>query len=159
GIRLEPVGEVRLKGLPTAEPLYRAWAPGLHEGFPPLARIGNLAAFTAPPPFVGREALLADVIDELARRPVVTLVGPGGIGKTRLATEVGRRVEPRFPAGTWMAPLENVQRGDAVAGEVLAILESSAEETQPEEALLRRLTDWRGLLILDNVEQLVEAED
>jgi predicted ATPase/class 3 adenylate cyclase len=158
-VRLEPVGEVRLKGLPTAEPLYRAWASGLREGYPPLTRTGNLTAFTAPPPFVGREELLAEVIDELARRPVVTLVGPGGIGKTRLATEVGLRVEPRFPAGTWMAPLENVHRSDAVAAEVLAILGSSAEGMEPEEALLGRLTDWHGLLILDNVEQLVETAD
>ena len=40
-VRVEPVGEVRLKGLPTLEPLYRAWAPGLREGYPPLTRHGQ----------------------------------------------------------------------------------------------------------------------
>src|SRR5207245_2489296 len=42
-VRLEPVGAVRLKGLPTLEPLYRAWSPGLRDGYPPLVRAGNLA--------------------------------------------------------------------------------------------------------------------
>src|SRR5262249_7005731 len=120
-VRLKPVGAVRLKGLPTLESLYRAWAPGLREGYPPLVRAGNLAAHLSPPPFIGREELVTEVTDALRERPVVTLLGPGGMGKTRLAVEVGARVEGQYAAGVWFAPLETVRRGDAVATELLAV--------------------------------------
>ena len=80
-VKLEPVGEVRLKGLPTLEALYRAWAPGLREEYPPLTRAGNLASHLGPPPFIDREAPLGEILEELERRPVVTLLGPGGYGE------------------------------------------------------------------------------
>lgn len=157
-VRLEPVGEVRLKGLPTLEPLYHAWAPGLREGFPPLVHVGNLAAHLAPPPFIDREELQQEIEAELRRRPVVTLLGPGGIGKTRLATEIGARLEAEFPAGVWVVPLETIRDGRAVAPEALAALGLRADQMDPDEVLLRHLSDWQGLLILDNVEQLVDEE-
>src|SRR5207249_8976326 len=128
GVKLEPVGEVRLKGLPTIEPLYRAWAPGLREGYPPLTRNGNLTAHRGAPPFIDRQELLQEIVEELRHRPVVTLLGPGGMGKTRLATEVGARVEAEFPAGVWVAPLESIDRGEAVAAEVLATLGLPADD-------------------------------
>src|SRR5438552_3783953 len=77
---------------------YRAWAPGLRDGYPPLVRTGSLATYLGPPPFIGREELLAEVVGELRGRAVVSLLGPGGMGKTRLAMEVGARVEAEFPA-------------------------------------------------------------
>jgi class 3 adenylate cyclase len=157
-VRLEPAGEIQFKGLSAPEPLYRAWAPGLREGFPPLTRAGNLAAYRGAAPFIGREALLTEVATALRAHPVVTLLGPGGIGKTRLSLEAGSRVEAEFPAGVWVAPLETVRRGAAVAAELLATLGMSADGTDPREALLRYLGDWHGLLILDNVEQLVDEE-
>jgi predicted ATPase/class 3 adenylate cyclase len=157
-VRLEPAGAVRLKGLSTLEPLYRAWAPGLREGFPPLTRAGNLGAYLGASPFIGRAELLEEVAAALRRHPVVTLLGPGGMGKTRLSLEAGARVEAEFPAGVWFVPLEAVRRGEAVTAELLAALGLPAEGADPEQRLLQLLTDWRGLLILDNLEQLVEED-
>jgi class 3 adenylate cyclase/predicted ATPase len=155
-VKLEPVGEVPLKGLPTLEPLYRVWAPGMREGIPPLKRVGNLAAHLQPAPFIGRDELLAEIAAELRRHAVVTLLGPGGIGKTRLAVEVGARVEAEFKAGVWVVSLEAIRQPEAVATEILATLGIKADHMDPKEAILRHVSDWQGLLILDNLEQLVD---
>src|SRR5262249_50903693 len=71
---------------------------------------GNLP--TALTSFVGREAALAAVADRLDRQRLVTLVGPGGAGKTRLAVEVGRSLQEKLPDGTWLVELAPVRDPD-----------------------------------------------
>ena len=115
--------------------------------------------------FVGRDRDLTGVADLLDRHRLVTLVGPGGAGKTRLAGEVGVRVLDRFPDGVWLVELAPATGGDQVPQAVLAGvgLPAAGPETDgssPRDAL-GRLVDLvarrRALIVLDNCEHLVEA--
>jgi len=109
---------------------------------------------------VGRE----QDIDELAGlviRPevrLVTLTGPGGIGKTRLAVAVGERLGDRFGAGTAFVPLDTVTRSELVLAAIgRAVAAELTGAGSPLQALAEIFGDDRWLLILDNLEQVVNA--
>jgi predicted ATPase len=137
--RLKDIGEMRLFQVGD-------------ERFPPLRsmRAGNLSPRTKP--LVGRDAEMRDV-DALLRdgraRPV-TLVGPGGIGKTTLAREVGRGLVDAFPDGVWFVDLAAVTAREQLEPEIASALSAMTD-------LAAHLGDRRALLILDNFEQLVAA--
>ena len=109
---------------------------------------------------VGREQAIDEVAD-LAARPdvrLVTLTGLGGIGKTRLAVAVGERLVDRFGARTAFVPLAAVTEPDLVlAGVARAVGVELAGSGSPLEALVEYFGDDRWLLILDNLEQVVDA--
>lgn len=107
--------------------------------------------------FVGRERELAAVRAALGEARLVTLVGPGGVGKTRLATVVGEAAAPEFPAGGVFVDLVPVGGGfvsQAVAS-VLGITERPGQSL--DDAVLERLRWGRSLVVLDNCEQLLDA--
>ena len=115
--------------------------------------------------FVGRDADLADVTGLLERHRLVTLVGPGGAGKTRLAGETAVRVLGRFPDGAWLAELAPVTGGAEVPQAVLAaigLIETRRrEQPAPAQAdAMTRLVDLLAgrcaLIVLDNCEHLIE---
>src|SRR5205085_1194907 len=107
--------------------------------------------------FVGRVRELHAVVEALTTSRLVTLTGPGGTGKTRLALEVARHVLPDFPDGAWFVPLARGsanQRVVAVVAESLGLHESGDRGPDAE------VEQWLGprnlLLILDNCEHVVE---
>ena len=109
---------------------------------------------------IGRERAIGEVARLLGRPRVrlVTLTGPGGVGKTRLAVAVGGRLRDRFGAGTVLVPLDSV----ADPGLVLAAIGRAAGADlagtgSPLEALAETFGDGAWLLILDNVEQVVQV--
>jgi predicted ATPase len=109
---------------------------------------------------VGREQAIDEVAGLLARREVrlVTLTGPGGVGKTRLALAVGERLRGRFGAGAVFVPLAGVTRPElVVAGVGRAVGVDLAGTDSPLEALVEQLGDGRWLLLLDNLEQVLDA--
>ncbi|MDQ4076341.1 MAG: tetratricopeptide repeat protein, partial [Chloroflexota bacterium] len=110
--------------------------------------------------FVGREKELAEIAKRLNNRDcrLLTLVGPGGIGKTRLAIEVARQQAEHFPHGIYWIDLQPVQ---SVALLVTAIADafSLSSHDNPRQQLLHYLQDKTLLLILDNFEQLLEGAD
>jgi predicted ATPase/DNA-binding SARP family transcriptional activator len=118
----------------------------------------NLPAALSP--FMGREAELTQIDDWLAdpARRLLTVVGPGGTGKTRLALEAARRQLGRFADGVFFVPLAGVS---LVEGTAPAIAQSIglafAESGDPEGPLLRYLRSREVLLLLDNVEHLVNS--
>jgi len=119
---------------------------GIH-GFPP--------ALTS---FVGRAAQVDEVAGLLADFRLVTVTGPGGVGKTRLATEVARRVADRFADDVWLAELAAVQEPDLVPASVLTALGLQPNAgTAPLETLAMALARRQLLLVLDNCEHLLEA--
>ncbi|MGW1405192.1 BTAD domain-containing putative transcriptional regulator [Streptomyces sp. NPDC002403] len=145
-------------------------APPARTG-PPAARQGNLRARLTS--FVGREGDIDTLREDLAHARLVTLLGPGGAGKTRLSQEAAESVAPAWPDGVWLAELAPVDDPDAVPEAVLTALGAretvlrgaGAEELRVAEGNvndpLARLTEHcsrrRMLLLLDNCEHLVGA--
>ena len=118
------LGPRRLRDLPTAVGLFQVRAPGLATDFPPLraldANPGNLRP--AGTSIVGRESEIADVAAALRAHRLVTLTGVGGVGETRLATEVAGRLADEFPDGVWFFELAAVADPAAVPDAVAAVL-------------------------------------
>lgn len=153
------LGEHRLKDLADTERIWQLVAPGLSEKFPALRSLESLPNNLPRQ----RTALIgrADVVRELkaltAASSVVTLLGAGGIGKTRLALQVGADLLDTFSDGVWFVELAPLRDPAFSANPILSALgvaehgEHSALET-----LLRYLARKRLLLILDNCEHLIE---
>ncbi|MGW4892992.1 AfsR/SARP family transcriptional regulator [Kitasatospora sp. NPDC004240] len=129
----------------------------------PRPRRGNLpAALTA---FVGREEDCASVGHLLRTARLVTLTGPGGVGKTRLASEVAARLVPHNPDGVWLVPLAPVDTSADVPRAVLAAvgipdamrMGEAADGTGAVERLLDALENRHLVLVLDNCEHLLDA--
>ncbi len=155
------LGLYRLKDIRRPQRLFQLEAEGLQKGFGPLA--APLWDSDIPEPgtrFIGRAGDIA-ALDDMLGRPdhrLVTLVGPGGIGKTRLAIRVANEVANRFGDGTALVPLaavtESHEMVTAIGGAVDAP-ESGADDQA--ETLFRHLRDKEMLLILDNLEHLTAA--
>jgi predicted ATPase len=92
----------------------------------------------------------------LASWRLVTLVGPGGVGKTRLAAQVGADLVDKFPDGVWMFELAGLDRPDGLEASMLATLgRSGASATDARQELMDMIRTWRALLIMDNCEHLL----
>jgi predicted ATPase/DNA-binding winged helix-turn-helix (wHTH) protein len=123
---------------------------------PPPAAINNLPANR--PTLIGREVDLAAVLALLTGTHLLTLVGAGGVGKTRMALEVADHVAAEFPDGVCIVELAPVTDPSLVVGTVASTLDVHEEATRPLlDTLLEFLRRRRMLLILDNCEHLIEA--
>ncbi|WP_344920522.1 ATP-binding protein [Streptosporangium oxazolinicum] len=108
--------------------------------------------------FVGRRHEMAEVKRLLSGAHVVTLTGPGGVGKTRLALHVAADVQRAFPDGVWLVELAGLESPEPLAGTVNEALEiRDVSHRSPVEVLIGHLRDKRALLILDNCEHLLRA--
>jgi len=109
---------------------------------------------------VGREQAIDEVEGMLVRPEVrlVTLTGPGGVGKTRLAIAVGERLRNRFDSGAVFVPLAAITQPEAVVGAIgRAVGADLAGTASPLDAVVERIGEGRWLLILDNLEHLLAA--
>ncbi|MEU2656117.1 BTAD domain-containing putative transcriptional regulator [Streptomyces sp. NPDC007325] len=150
---------------PAAEPVPAA--PTLPPAPAPAPALGNLRARLTS--FVGRDEEIAALRQDLDAARLVTLLGPGGAGKTRLSQEAAERVAGAWPDGVWAAELAPVRDPETVPEAVLAALGAretvlrgaGAEElrtaTDPVSRLVEHCAGRRMLLLLDNCEHLVEA--
>lgn len=106
--------------------------------------------------FVGRRHELGDVRRQMEESRLVTLTGPGGIGKTRLAMEAAARVRRAFADGVWPVELASVEDGREVAPTVMLALASADQSNRTAlERLISHVKDRRLLIILDNCEHLL----
>ncbi len=121
-----------------------------------LSAAGNLP--TAATVLLARDGELAELEHLLERARLVTIVGPGGVGKTRLALELARRVSGEYVNGTWFADLAYLPPGAGVAEEVGALFGLRREaHAVPEAAIVDHLRGLQALLVLDNCEHVIEA--
>jgi predicted ATPase/class 3 adenylate cyclase len=160
GVSFRSLGAYRLKDLVSPERLYDLVIDGLPSDFPPLrarpVRRTNLLPRRTS--FVGRTRALADIRRLLAASRLVTLTGPGGVGKTRLAVEVGSRLLDRFADGVFFVDLSPLSDPTLVVPAIATVL--NLRETPGSDfadSLRRHLADLDVLLVLDNFEQLVEG--
>ena len=124
GVDLVDLGPRRLRDLPTAVGLFQVRAEGLRTDFPPLRALdaspGNLRPATTS--FIGRESEAGELQAAIKAHRLVTLTGVGGVGKTRLTTEVAARLADEFPDGVWFFDLAAVTDPAAVSDAVAAVL-------------------------------------
>jgi predicted ATPase/class 3 adenylate cyclase/tetratricopeptide (TPR) repeat protein len=156
------LGEHRLKDLAQPEPLYQLQIDGLPDEFPALKTLGNRPNNLpiVATPFIGRDDDLEQVGALLGRQDVrlLTLTGPGGIGKTRLALQSAADVLDAFTSGVFWVPLASLRDPALVVAAVAQALAVREEPGEPlSETLARYLADKHLLLLLDNFEHLIDA--
>ncbi|OBJ22968.1 ATP-binding protein [Mycobacterium colombiense] len=160
GVDLIDLGPRRLRDLPTPVGIFQVGAPGLRTDFPPLgatnAGPGNLR--TAPTSFIGRESELDEVHAAVRAHRLLTLTGVGGVGKTRLATEVAARLADEFPDGVWFFELAAVTDPVAVPDAVAAVLGITQQPSKSVAESVAAALDGRlRLLVFDNCEHVRDA--
>jgi predicted ATPase/class 3 adenylate cyclase len=145
---LRDLGDHRLKDLTVPERIYQLGG----EEHPPLKTLHQTNLPIPATPFLGREAEVAEIAELLTRDNVrlVTLTGPGGTGKTRLALQAAGSVADSYPGGVWWVPLALLRDPDLV-------LESAAKALGASGDLAEHIGDTRLLLVLDNFEHLMAA--
>ena len=131
-------------------PMYRALIMAR-----PIRRPGNLPAETTS--FIGRARELAEVRRKLTMARLVSLVGPGGVGKTRLAIRSATDLRRGFTNGAWLVSLAEVRDPALVGNAVLAALDLRDQAAEPRALLLSFLRDKELLLVVDNCEHLLGA--
>jgi predicted ATPase len=143
---LRDLGEHRLKDLSAPERIYQLG----HEGFPPLKTLYRTNLPVPATLFLGRERELAQVMELLVGARLLTLTGPGGTGKTRLALQAAAETSDRYPDGVFWVPLAPLR-------DPRLVLEQAAQAVGARNGLADHVADKRLLLLLDNFEHLIEA--
>ena len=158
GFEVKPEGEHQLRGIGT-ERVLRLLAPGLRIDNRPLrARVGTSMTGLPTPPheLIGREREVGELAALLTDHPAVTVVGPGGVGKSRLVVDAGRSAMERFDGGVVMCDLAPV--GDEAVAD--AIAEALGARAQPglglEDSIVHFLEARHLLLILDGCEHVID---
>jgi predicted ATPase/class 3 adenylate cyclase len=156
------LGWHRLRDLKAPEHIYQLIHPELERDFPPLRSLaGGFYPNNLPfqlSSFIGREREVEEIRNLLESGRLVSLVGVGGCGKSRLSLQVAAEMLEHFPDGVWWVELASVQEGNGVASQIGSVLGLRETPTEPmEEVLLRYLRNKALLLVLDNCEHLLEA--
>ena len=159
-VNLQDLGIHRLRDLIRPEHIYQATAPGLPSDFVALKTL-DIFPHNLPiqlTSFIGREKEIVGVKRELLGDRFVTLTGPGGTGKTRLALQVGAELLELFPDGVWLVELASLSDPMLVPQTIAAVLGIRESAGRP---ILTLLTDYLRnkelLLILDNCEHLLSS--
>ncbi len=154
---LTTLGRYRVRDFDEPVELFQVTGPHLPDGFPPLrvlpADRHNLVR--APTTIVGRDEDLGALADLVAAARLVSVVGPGGLGKTRLVTEFGLRSAMAWEHGIWFVDLAPLSDAALIARTVAdAVAAPATEDGDAQATVLEHLRERHALLILDNCEHL-----
>lgn len=160
GVGVRDMGEHGLKDLTRREHVFQLTIDGLNNDFPQLASLdavpNNLPEQVTE--FVGRETEVLEVEAALGSTRLLTILAPGGSGKTRLAIHVAAEMIDRYPDGVFFVGLADIGATDDIVqavAESLGLALSSDEELKPQ--LLTYLTGKRQLIVFDNFEHLKDG--
>lgn len=145
-VGLRDLGEHRLKDLSAPQRLYQVG----EAGFPPLKTLYQTNLPVQATPLVGRERELEEAGSLLGSHRMLTLTGPGGSGKTRLALQLAAESLDDFPDGVYWVPLQALRDPALVEGAIAASITADGD-------LFEHVGAKRLLMLLDNFEQIVEA--
>jgi predicted ATPase/class 3 adenylate cyclase len=160
GVDLADLGEHHMQGLSGFQRVFQVRAEGLRARFPPLRTLaavpGNLPVeFTR---FVGRNREIAELTAIVARNRLVTLTGVGGVGKTRLALQVARRLVSEFADGVWLVELAPLGDPAALPDVVATALGIRAQPGLTVlDGVVEAVAGRRMLVVLDNCEHVQDA--
>jgi predicted ATPase/class 3 adenylate cyclase/Tfp pilus assembly protein PilF len=154
---LRRLGSFRLRGLAEPEDVHQLCHPDLPDGFGALvgAELPDTNLRAPLDSFVGRDLEVRAISKVLDDHRLVTLVGPGGVGKTRLAMEVGAERLPDTSGGVFIVELAGVAEDDRVASTAAAALEVLEGEGSPEAALAAWAAERAPMVIIDNCEHVL----
>ena len=157
GATVTSLGEQRLKDLLRPERIFQVVGPGMDRDFPPLKSLDrgstNLPMQTSS--FVGRESEVADLTALFGQERLITITGFGGVGKTRLATQVAAELADGSGQGVWFVDFASVTDAGAVPMTLAAAVGVEDGGGEVLDALSSWLASRRVLLVLDNLEQLL----
>jgi predicted ATPase/class 3 adenylate cyclase len=162
GVQLTDLGLHRLSDLSSSEKIYLVAAEGLGRDFPPLRTIDNPSMCNNLPEqlteFVGRDRELAEIRLMLLESRILTVVGAGGAGKTRLALQLAAGLLDGTGDGVWLVELAPIEEPELVTTTIHSVLGIHAEAGRPAtEVLVDALAHQSLLLVLDNCEHLVDT--
>lgn len=160
GVTLRNLGEHRLKDLSRPEQIFQMVAPYLEAEFPPLVTLdfhpNNLPLQLTS--FIGRVREIEDVRCKLDSSRLVTLIGPGGTGKSRMALQIAAELTDRFNQGVWFVDFCALTEPGLVPQSVATVLSIREQGQRPlQETLAEAIGEKEILLVLDNCEHLLEA--
>jgi predicted ATPase/class 3 adenylate cyclase len=157
---LSDLGDHRLRDLLRSEHVFQLCSEGTSQEFPKLNSL-DLAHTNLPTQltsFVGREDDIESVRTLLVENRLITLLGPGGCGKTRLATQVAAEGSDEFPDGVWFVDLASISEGEAIERTVASDLQVPlTPATDLITSILGFLAGKRLLVVIDNCEHLGEG--
>jgi predicted ATPase/DNA-binding CsgD family transcriptional regulator len=159
-VSLRPLGEHRLRGRHGRMAVYQVVVDGLPVDFPMLRSVdeslGNLPQQLTS--LIGREPIVAHVAELVRSKPLTTLTGVGGVGKSRLALEVGAELAAELDDGVWMIELASVGDPASVPAAFATVLGITPQGDTPlVDTVANTLRGRRLLLIVDNCEHLLTA--
>lgn len=157
-ISFRDLGVRRLKDVIQPVRLFQINAPGLREDFPPLktldARPNNLPVQMTS--FIGRENEMKELKEIISKERLVTLIGTGGTGKTRLSLQAGADMIDEFANGVWLIELAQLTKPLQIPAAIVKVLGlKEIPEKKPEDTVTEFLKNKEILLILDNCEHLI----
>jgi predicted ATPase/class 3 adenylate cyclase len=157
---LRSLGEHRLRDLDRRMTVYQLMSDELPSEFPALrstkVTTGNLPEQLTS--FVGRDAVLVEVAELVRSNQLVTLGGAGGVGKTRLALEVGAGLDDEFPDGVWVVELASVGDAASVPAAIATTLGITPRaDLELIEAIAEAMVGRRALVVIDNCEHVLAA--
>jgi predicted ATPase/class 3 adenylate cyclase len=160
GVDLEDLGPRRLRDLPNPITVFQLHASGLPSDFPPLRGVasnpGNLRP--AITNLIGRDTEVSDIQAAVCSHRLVTLIGVGGVGKTRLALDVATRLVDEFADGVWVFELAAVADPAAVPDAVAAVLGITQQPGKSvSDSVASALEGRSRLLVFDNCEHVVDS--
>lgn len=159
-VTLRDMGAPRLRDLIRAGTIFQVVVPDLLSEFPPLNTIdvipNNLPLQLTS--FIGREPEIAQVMELITQTRLLTLIGSGGSGKTRLALQVAANILERYPDGVWLVELASLSDPTLLMQTISAVLGIREQTGKPSlTALTEFVCDKDILLLLDNCEHMIEA--